>query len=290
MTQFISQFPEYLKIISHCTRKSEVAFWPYLFSIVGNPRDLFDKCLESNDLETAASYLVVLQNTERLKVYEKHAHTLLRCALKNCEWDLVREIVRFLSAIDPLDLENDVFDFVLANAAKDSMSSINTSNNNNNSVLSSSLNASALSGNINTSNNNNVSTSGDPPESPYNIKIFKKQNLGSKSSLAMANSAQNSPTSLKSPTSGGEASAAASSSTVAARQRTVSFSTHTPSKQRTMSSGSGALSTDLRTKLIEATIYEYAQELIRSYKTKNLFEMFANLNYVNIKKWLVQFQ
>jgi hypothetical protein len=39
---FIEDFPEFLKIISHCTRKSEVAIWPYLFSVVGHPRDLYE--------------------------------------------------------------------------------------------------------------------------------------------------------------------------------------------------------------------------------------------------------
>ena len=39
---FVEQFPEYLKIISHCTRKSEVAVWPHLFSIVGDSRLLFE--------------------------------------------------------------------------------------------------------------------------------------------------------------------------------------------------------------------------------------------------------
>lgn len=89
---FVSQFPEYLKIISHCTRKSEVSVWPYLFSIVGTSKLLFEvcgifnlesfemrykfyfylkKCLSMKDLETAASYLVVLQNTENSKTCEK---------------------------------------------------------------------------------------------------------------------------------------------------------------------------------------------------------------------------
>ena len=86
--QFVEQFPEYLKIISHCTRKSEVAIWPHLFSIVGESRILFEKCLDLNDLETAASYLVVLQNTENLKLCQKYANMLLKASLKSCEWDL----------------------------------------------------------------------------------------------------------------------------------------------------------------------------------------------------------
>jgi RAB6A-GEF complex partner protein 1 len=108
--EFLNQFPEYLQIISHCTRKSEVAVWPYLFGIVGNSRNLFEKCLEQNDLETAASYLVVLQNTESLKVCEDLANMLLRACLKNCVWDLIQEIIRFLTSIDPADLENDIFE------------------------------------------------------------------------------------------------------------------------------------------------------------------------------------
>lgn len=43
--KFIEEFPEYLRIISHCTRKSEVAIWPYLFSVVGHPRDLYEVAL-----------------------------------------------------------------------------------------------------------------------------------------------------------------------------------------------------------------------------------------------------
>lgn len=85
---FIEQFPEYLKIISACTRKSEVAVWPHLFSIVGDSNKLFEKCIGLNDLETAASYLVVLQNTENLKLCQKFANMLLKASLKSCEWDL----------------------------------------------------------------------------------------------------------------------------------------------------------------------------------------------------------
>lgn len=110
VVKFIEAFPEYLKIILHCTRKSEVAVWPHLFKIVGDSCKLFEKCLSLNDLETAASYLVVLQNTEKLKLCQKYANMLLKASLKSCEWDLVKEIIRFLSAIDPNDLEDELFD------------------------------------------------------------------------------------------------------------------------------------------------------------------------------------
>ena len=223
VVEFIKQFPEYLKIISHCTRKSEVAFWPYLFSIVGNPRLLFDQCLAQNDLETAASYLVVLQNTETLKPCENFSNMLLRAALKNCEWDLIKEIIRFLSAIDPSDLENDVFD------------------------LTSTINISAI--NNVTSAKQNVSRANSSVLQSPNSSISKDESTSRDESINNGNTKQK-LTSKKSFTS---------------------------------------QDCEMNRKSIESTISEYASDLIKSYKIKKLFEMFANLNYFNIFKWLQQF-
>ncbi len=226
VVDFIKQFPEYLKIISHCTRKSEVAFWPYLFSIVGNPRLLFDQCLAQNDLETAASYLVVLQNTETIKPCENFSNMLLRAALKNCEWDLIKEIIRFLSAIDPSDLENDVFD------------------------LTSAMNTSTIN-NVSTTKQNASRTNSSVLQSP-NSSISKDDSISKDESINNVNSASKSKLTSK-----------------------KSFTSQ---------------DCELNRKSIELTISEYANDLIKSYKIKKLFEMFANLNYFNIYKWLQQFQ
>lgn len=103
--QFIREFPVFLETVVHCARKTELALWPHLFSIVGNPKDLFQQCLDSDKLSTAASYIIVLHNLEQKSISKQYATTLLNKAQEKGEQALVKDLLRFLqNAIEPSEL------------------------------------------------------------------------------------------------------------------------------------------------------------------------------------------
>lgn len=57
------------------------------------------KCLALNKLKTAASYLLVLHSMEQLDD-DKDAVVLLQKAIDQEDWQLCREVLRFLHSID----------------------------------------------------------------------------------------------------------------------------------------------------------------------------------------------
>ncbi|CAO3659789.1 unnamed protein product [Rhizopus microsporus] len=98
--KFLDQFPHALDVIVSCARKTEVALWDYLFSVVGKPKDLFEICLEEGRLHTATSYLIILQTMQPLTVAEQDTMRLLHKAMDEDNYELCKELVRFLSSID----------------------------------------------------------------------------------------------------------------------------------------------------------------------------------------------
>ncbi|XP_068967131.1 guanine nucleotide exchange factor subunit Rich [Bombus flavifrons] len=107
VVEFIREFPGvWARAVVQCARKTEIALWPYLFSVAGPPKKLLQDCLQRQQLDTAASYLIILQNLEPSIVSRQHATLLLDAALEQGRWELSKDLVRFLRAIDPNDVES----------------------------------------------------------------------------------------------------------------------------------------------------------------------------------------
>ncbi|TFK76753.1 RIC1-domain-containing protein [Pluteus cervinus] len=100
VVEFLDHFDSALDVVVGCARKTELTRWRRLFDIVGNPKALFEICLASNRLKTAGSYLLVLHNLEQLDENNADAVRLLRSAVDGKDWQLCRELLRFLHSID----------------------------------------------------------------------------------------------------------------------------------------------------------------------------------------------
>ncbi|CAH1760958.1 9346_t:CDS:10 [Entrophospora sp. SA101] len=100
VVKFINTFPHSLDAIVACARKTEVALWSYLFSIVGSPKDLYEKCMSTGLLKTATSYLLVIHTLEPTADSGKDTMRLLSKAMESDDYELCKELVRFLNSID----------------------------------------------------------------------------------------------------------------------------------------------------------------------------------------------
>ncbi|CAJ0608843.1 unnamed protein product [Cylicocyclus nassatus] len=103
---FIQEFPEFLRTVAHCARKTELALWSSLFSVTGSPNDLFEVCIRDGQLLTAASYLIVLQSIESAQTSQEQALRLLREALSAGEWSIAKDMVPFTRAIGSEDMDS----------------------------------------------------------------------------------------------------------------------------------------------------------------------------------------
>ncbi|KAF2085114.1 RIC1-domain-containing protein [Saccharata proteae CBS 121410] len=104
---FLSSFPQYLDIVVQCTRKTELRSWRTLFAYLPPPQELFEESLRQGRLKTAGGYLLVLNTFEEGEgeggggaVAGEQMVRLLRRAGREGEWELCRELARFLVALD----------------------------------------------------------------------------------------------------------------------------------------------------------------------------------------------
>lgn len=97
---FLSSFPQYLDIVVQCTRKTEVRSWRTLFSNLPPPEELFEESLQKGNLKTAGGYLLVLHTFEELRPTGDQVVRLLQRAKDEQDWELCKELARFLMALD----------------------------------------------------------------------------------------------------------------------------------------------------------------------------------------------
>lgn len=97
---FLSSFPDYLDIIVQCTRKTEVRSWETLFSHLPPPQELFEQSLQKGMLKTAGGYLLVLHTFEEKESSSEQCVRILQRAKEIGDWDLCKELARFLMALD----------------------------------------------------------------------------------------------------------------------------------------------------------------------------------------------
>ena len=97
---FLSSFPDYLDILVQCTRKTEVRSWRTLFRNLPPPQELFEASLQKGMLKTAGGYLLVLQTFEESEHSSEQCVRLLQKAKQVEDWELCKELARFLMALD----------------------------------------------------------------------------------------------------------------------------------------------------------------------------------------------
>ena len=97
---FLSSFPTYLDIVAGCTRKTELRSWETLFRYLPPVVELFEESLQKDMLKTAGSYLLILHAFDEGSSSARQISTLLKRAREEGDWDLCKELARFLVGID----------------------------------------------------------------------------------------------------------------------------------------------------------------------------------------------
>ena len=97
---FLSSYPTYLDIIVQCTRKTELRSWRTLFKHLPAVTNLFEEALRKNDLKTAGGFLLVLHTFDEGNFGTQQIARLMRMAAERGEWELCKEMARFLVGVD----------------------------------------------------------------------------------------------------------------------------------------------------------------------------------------------
>ncbi|KAF2153080.1 RIC1-domain-containing protein [Myriangium duriaei CBS 260.36] len=97
---FLSSFPSYLDIVLGCARKTEIRSWTTLFRHLPPVAQLFEQALRDGKLKTAGGFLLVLHTFDEERFTAEMMARLLGEARKEGDWDLCKELARFLVGVD----------------------------------------------------------------------------------------------------------------------------------------------------------------------------------------------
>lgn len=96
----LSSFPDYLDVVVQCTRKTEARSWRTLFAYLPPAQELFEESLLRGNLKTAGGYLLVLHTFDEVASASEQSVRLLARAMREGDWELCKELARFLAALD----------------------------------------------------------------------------------------------------------------------------------------------------------------------------------------------
>jgi len=105
--KFLRQFPQFPDVVVRCARKRDPAVWNHLFKYAGEPLSLFNECLKSLQIQTAGSYLRVLQNLNGISVAKKAANRLLEVTLDVDHFEILPDLMRFLDPTQEATLDDE---------------------------------------------------------------------------------------------------------------------------------------------------------------------------------------
>lgn len=96
----LSSSKDYLDVVLQCTRKTEVRQWKTLFAYLPPPQELFEESLLRGSVKTAGGYLMILYTLEELSQSTEQSVRVLTRAIREGDWELCKELARFLAALD----------------------------------------------------------------------------------------------------------------------------------------------------------------------------------------------
>ena len=97
--ELIRPFPNFIKIVGECARKTEIAVWTYLFGAAGKPKELFESAMEKGYLEIAANYLLIVETIEQPAVAYRLVRRILNACIESSNWALCINLINFIKSI-----------------------------------------------------------------------------------------------------------------------------------------------------------------------------------------------